>query len=218
MNPSDSRTLVARIRSAIGPNWGLFALVVATVVGFINVARPRNQLHYIIFSGGAESLWRGVTPYGNDFGTGLGWYIYSPSCGLFFYGLFSWMPFGLGLFLYMAVSIPIFLYGLKSFLEACVPSYRDQFHSNSWLQWMPVGNFPEANRRDFNLFWFWASYCVLGCLTADKLELIIVGVTLFNLSLMIRNKHIWLAAFLWAMMTNWKLQPLPLVGLISIVL
>lgn len=207
-----------RLLQKIGPNWGLFVLVIATIVGFINVARPRNQLHYIIFSGGADNLWHGLTPYGNDFGTNLGYYIYSPSCGLFFYGLFSWMPFGLGLFLYMAVSIPIFLYGVKSFLAAYVPSFSEQFSSRRGLQWLPIGNFQLSDRRAFNFFWLAASYCVLGCLTADKLELIIVGVTLFNLSLMVRNKHIWLAAFLWAMMTNWKLQPLPLVGLISIVL
>lgn len=148
--------------------------------------------HYRVFTGAASFLWTGINPYGNDYGTGVGYYFYSPSCGLFLFGLFSWLPEKFGIFLYIALSWSVFVWGSISFAHA----YR---------------------LKDSKIFqWYWlaiAFQMYTGILTS-KVEILMTGMLLLCASWLIEGKRKYTCALLLSMILNWKFQPLPSIGLI----
>lgn len=56
--------------------------------------------HYDLFALSSQKLWRGDNPYGQDFSP-IGRWFYSPSCGLLFFGFFSFFPKLVGMSLYV---------------------------------------------------------------------------------------------------------------------
>lgn len=177
--------------------WGLWIFSISAFISFLGLLQERHWGHYRIFTGAAKSLWEGNSPYFDTFGTNLGFWFYSPSCGLFFFGPFLLLPTQWGIFAYVAISFVTFLAGLLTFLRTVLDLER--------TQWIP--------HRYFNWFWLLISFETMGAILATKLELVIIGLMLFVASWLIQGRMHFLSAVLMAMMINWKFQPLPVFGL-----
>jgi hypothetical protein len=183
-------------------SWGLWIFSLSTLASFIGLFKERHWAHYRIFTGAAEALWQGRSPHYDHFGTHLGYWFYSPSNGMFFYGPFLFFPPQIGILIYMAVSAGVFLLGVLYFTKVMLGLER--------MSWMP--------HRHFNWFWFWISFQTMGAIMATKLELIMIGLMFFIGAWLIERRRLFWSAFLMAMMTNWKFQPLPVLGLLGCVL
>lgn len=179
--------------------WGLIVFAASTLIAFVQLANPKHWAHYQIFTGASRELWKGNSPYFTDFGTNFGEWFYSPSCGLTYYGMFAWLPDIVGIYLYMIASVLIFIFGVRYFIQSV-----DRFLKidSLWLNW----------------FWFWISFEMIAGILAQKLEITMVGIFFFVVGSLIRNKNLTWASFLFAMAINWKFQPIPMFGLITIVL
>ena len=153
--------------------------------------------HYRVFTGAGHALWTGVNPYGTDFGTGIGYYFYSPSCALFFFGPFSFLPEKIGLLLYMLLSWTVFVWGVREFTKEVKPI------------------FPEIEG-----FWLMISPQIFGGILASKLEILMTGILFLCASWLldsVKGNSKWLrSAVGFAMILNWKFQPLPTVGLLAV--
>jgi len=181
--------------------WGLSIFVLDCALGYLAlVFRPAGH-HYAIFSGGARYLWAGMSPYGADLGV-PGIYLYSPSCAMFFFGLFSWLPQRLGQGLYMLASLAVLFAGGHALLGVM----REKLGFE--LQGTPLRH----------LFWLMAGSEVLGAILGAKIEIFMLGVQLYALALLLGGRREWLAGLLFGAMTNWKFQPLPVIGLVSLIL
>lgn len=157
--------------------------------------------HYRIFVGAGRALWAGISPYGTDYGTGVGFWFYSPTCGMFFFGPFALLPEKLGLFVYMALSWTLFVIGAKQFITAL------------------LGNNPQKTSTShlLNFFWLGISPQMFTGILTSKLEISMVGLLFLCASWLLAEKRLPLAAFVLAMLLNWKFQPLPTIGLVLIV-
>lgn len=127
------------------------------------------------------------------------WY-YSPSCALFYYSLFSWMPDSLGEFLYVFSSWLIFIAGLCSLLKVLYPAAKN-----------PITPFPLVN-----IFWFLLASEMIGAILNARLEITMIGVVMWASACIIRNKNIVLPLFLAAMVSVWKFLTLPMLALLSV--
>ncbi len=156
--------------------------------------------HYGIFTSAAKAILEKGDPYGTTFGWGVGPYFYSLTCGLSFFSIFSFLPLFWGLLLYMLTSWLFFLWGLFS-LNATM--FR-KFDFDLWK--MPFRNF----------FWLFLASEMTGGILASKVEVFMLGVLLFALKLLLERKEIF-AGLLLGWITNWKFQPLPIVGLALLV-
>ena len=154
--------------------------------------------HYRVFISAARALASGHEPYGTDFGTGVGDYFYSPACGLYFFRLFAGYPEHVGLFLYMALSIAVFVVGAAWALRV--------FSRAAWGE-----NPPDAIAQ---LFWVAVAPQVYSGILASKVELIMTGILFLAVAWVAERRWLVLSGFLSAMITNWKFQPLPVMGLL----
>lgn len=172
-------------------------------VGCLGVFRVLHQKipgHYRIFTGAAHALWNETSPHGTDFRTGVGYWFYSPSCGMFIFGPFSLLPEKLGLFLYTTFSWVVFVVGAVFFLGA--------------LQKM---SFQKAWKSPaLGLFWIAVLPQMLTALVTSKLEVMTVGLVFLSLAWLGTGQWVGWAAFILAMVLNWKLQVLPLLGLLAV--
>lgn len=188
----------ARTLAALYGGYAIFAL--SSVLGFIHLYRQEASAHYRIFTGAARALWSHTSPHGTTFGTGLGYWFYSPSCGMFFFGPFSVLPEKLGLFLYMGISWVTFVSGAVHFFRVAAPK-----------EVMRVGLSPVLG-----LFFLLVSQQTLVALNASKLEMMMTGVLFFAAADLIRERSPLRSGFLMATILNWKFQPLPTIGLLGL--
>jgi hypothetical protein len=191
-----------KIKSILKNQWGFSLFLLSSLVSFIQLLNPRHWGHYKIFSGAALALWAGQTPFAQDFGSGVGYWFYSLSCGLFYYGPFAALPLGLGVFVYMLSSWVLFLIGVVYFVKVAKSSPHFQVVTQPFDNWI----------------WLWLSFFVMSAILAEKLELTMVGLFFIATAWLIRGRFVGASAFLYGMMINWKFQPLPIVGLIVFVL
>ncbi|MCM2279639.1 MAG: glycosyltransferase 87 family protein [Oligoflexia bacterium] len=182
-------------------NWGFAALTLLSILAGIRLLLQRVPGHYRVFTGAGRALWEGGEAYGTTFGTGVGYFFYSPSCGMFLFGPFSLLPEKIGLGLYMTLSWAVFIIGAISFAR----SYRAR---NTGRDAPLLRPFPSAN-------WFWLAIAgqMVGGILASKLEILMTGILLLSLSWLMRGAREILAAALLALILVWKFQPLPTVGL-----
>lgn len=166
-----------------------------SLVGLVTVLH-RGSLHYRIFVSAGSALWTSQPAYGTDFGTSLGYWFYSPSCGMFFFGPFSRLPETLGLGLFVAISWVAFVYGTSRF----------------WKVVRPDDDLDPL----INWFWFAIAGQVHLAITTSKLELIMTGLLLWAGACLAERRRRWFAAIILAMIANWKFQPLPAIGLVTI--
>src|SRR3954463_67139 len=95
-----------------------------TLFAFRRICIESPGAHYRLFTLAGKALWAGRPAYGSDHGTNIGLWLYSPSCGMFFFAPFSLLPDPAGQFLYMALSIALFAWGAHSLLGAVLPEER----------------------------------------------------------------------------------------------
>lgn len=177
--------------------FGLFAALSA--LALIKLLRQPVPGHYRVFAGAGHAIWNGLDPYGSDFGTGVGYFFYSPICALTVFGPLSALPEKLGLIAYMALSWVVFVWGASAFWRAFAPGL-DEARAHRGLQW----------------FWVAVSPQMFGGILASKLEVLISGMLLLGLAGLKEGgrARTVVACALIATALNWKFQPLPLVGLL----
>ena len=177
------------------PGLGTILFALCSVAGFLKAHLRGPPGHYRIFSGAGRRLWEGLNPYGDDYGMGLGNFLYSPSCGLGIFGPFSFLPEPLGLFLYLAVSWGVFVYGSLVFQKAfCSPTST------------PTDGL-------MNLYWGLIGPLMFSAIAATKLEILMVGILLLASGWLLESRRMGASAGLLALILNWKFQPLPTLGL-----
>lgn len=189
-------TVPASIGALFRRHWGFALFSLASLLSLLILLRQDIPGHYRVFTGAGRALWQLRNPYGADFGTGVGYYFYSPVCGLLFFGPLSFLPEGLGLLLYMALSWATFCWGVLSFGRATAGA-----RPLSPLAW--------------NLFWLIAGSQIWIGILASKVEILMTGLLLIGASWLIEGRRVLLSAALLSMIVNWKFQPLPSLGLIA---
>ncbi|MBS1983758.1 MAG: DUF2029 domain-containing protein [Bdellovibrionales bacterium] len=172
--------------------WGRLFWLLAFVLSFVALLRQPHSGHYDIFSQSARLLWAGQNPHGISYPSGP-WF-YSPACGLFYFGLFAWLPDRWGLALYILSSWAVLTAGLIALFRA----------------------FPlRAHLRE--LFWFLLSSELIGAVLNARVELMMTGCVLLAVAWLVEGQHVGWAACLLAMIVNWKFSPLPIAGLLGVV-
>ena len=193
---------------------GFTVFLLLSLLGIIRVLRQSVPGHYRIFTGAARALWNFESPHGTDFGTGVGYWFYSPSCGLYFFKFFELFPEKLGLSIYSALSIFLLAFGINRFLTVLK---KDDT--------VPV--FKIRSLLIKNTIYLLISPMVLLGVTNSKPEIIMTGILFLGSSLLLQrrnegvekfteNKRIIVASLLLSMILVWKYQPLPSLGLLSL--
>ncbi len=182
------RPKIARLKN----NWGFWFFLLASFCALIKVVTLGQSGHYDIFRDAALMMWKGQIPYGTEYPSG--YFLYSPSCALFFYGAFAWLPYTLGLAAYLLCSWVVLFFGIREFSKAL------DFKSST-----------------SNILYFLLSSEVIGTLLNARIETFICGITLVAGAWILSNRHIFWAYFLLAMLCNFKMQAIPTVGLLLLV-
>lgn len=185
---------------ALRSRWGFFYFTLVSFATFFKLLDPSTRGHYRVFTGAARALWNEKPAYFTDFGwqNGLEWF-YSPACGLTFYLPFSFLPETVGVILNVATMWAVFVWGTSYFLNAVLETRKFDF--------VPLPS--------LNLFWFFIASEMIGAIASEKTEILMVGLCLLSAGFLVRGRK-WWPAFILAMVTNWKFQPLALVGLLAI--
>jgi hypothetical protein len=168
----------------------LFALM--SLVGLVRVMLERPVSgHYRVFTGAARLLQQGRDPYEYDFQS-VGYWFYSPACGLFFYSLFSWMPDLIGLFVYSVASIASIYIGVRYFLQ-------EVGYTEPRFQWaLALISIP-----------------VYQGLVAAKIETIMMALFLICIVGWWRKRYFW-PSLLMGLLLEWKFQVAPMAGLFGL--
>jgi hypothetical protein len=175
--------------------WGLLLLVATAVFGFHRISIEPVSAHYLLFTRAAHALWHRAAAYGTDHGTGIGLWLYSPSCAMFFFGPFSLFPDRVGMLLYMAVSVALFGWGAEAVSKAS-----------------------GAPSRPREIFFALCAAPLLSAIVTTKLEIAMAGLILLSTALLLKKRLPWLAGFLMAIIANWKLLAAPTILLWMIAL
>jgi hypothetical protein len=154
--------------------------------------------HYRLFARTTQALWSGQHAFGTDHGTGVGFWFYSPSCALFFFGPFSLMSEKTGMLLYTVVSLLLFGWGAH------------------WMAKEILGK----NGRATQMFYALCAAPMLSSIVTTKLEIAITGILMASAAALIRGQEkgmVW-AGVGAAFVLNWKFQPGPTILLWFLVL
>ena len=190
---------MTQLKTKLTKNWGLLAFWFMSAFGLFKVMMEHPLSgHYRIFTGAARLLWARQDPYEFDFQS-VGYWFYSQSCGMFFFSWFAFLPPALGLFVYSLFSILIFYWALRRFLRWA--------GSESLIQ--PI--------------YFFSSVAIYQALLAAKVETVMVSVILLSMTLYFSDRErrtlldLGISILLGAIL-EWKFQPAPILGLLSVVL
>jgi hypothetical protein len=179
--------------------WSFYLFLLTSVWGILRLLLADAEPgHYLMFTQAARELWLGIDPHGKDWGTGLGHWFYSPSCGLFYFSLFAYFPWKLGLFLYLSTSVLVFILGVRAFFKAIG-------FSNVSAGFVPT--------PIFHWFWILSIQPILIGILYTKLEILMVGLLFFGAAALLSGRYLGVSAFLLAMTLNWKYLPLPILAL-----
>ena len=178
-------------------NWGFFVFVLGSLVSLAIVAKNPVGSHYQIFVAGARLLLAGQNPFTLEPLGASGWWFYSPSCGLFYFSIFSIFPDRVGQFLFILSAVMLFTWGVQLLVE--------KFESRSFR----------------NIFWLFLSSEMIGAILNTRVELFMVGAVLVSADWLWRSSQsrwkFWGASLLLTMVTVWKLLTLPVLGLLTAV-
>lgn len=180
------------MKKVLREGWGFFYLVLVSAVSFGQLMRTSHSGHYDFFRASALKIWAGENPYAILYPSG--YFLYSPSAALFFYGAVAWLPYWTGLAIYMLASWAVLFWGARRFLRALA-----------------------LNSSDKNLFYFLLSSEVIGTLLNARIEIFILGIVLGAGAWLLQQRREGLAYFLLAMVCNFKMQSFPTVGLLLMV-
>ncbi len=182
-------------------SWGFWIAVISVVATLGVVSTKVVYGHYFSFTMPAIELWAGRDPYAVDFANAHGHFHYSPSCALFFFALFAYLKPIVGLMIYLIAEVCFFTYALARALNAMKKA---------------VGfDIKKAPMR--NLFWLMFSSELVGSILTHKMEITIVGGVFFALALLLEGKKTAWAAIPLGIGMAFNLQPLPIIGLATLV-
>jgi hypothetical protein len=182
-------------------HWAQTIFWITATASFVSLCIRPTGMHYRLFSSPSHYFWTGQDPYGLDFGTGFGTYPYSPSCSMFFFSLFAWLPGRVGQGVYIAFSVAFFTLGLRYFVRVL-----ERQLGWAWSD-SPVKS----------LIWLCIGSEMTGGILAAKIEIFEVGVLFFCCGMLLENRLAVLTAILMAWIANWKFQVLPVAGLVAVV-
>jgi hypothetical protein len=171
--------------------WGEWLAALAIGLSLVRVATEYPPGHYQMFMEASRALWSGGQAYDVPFLGNL--FFFSPACALLFYGPFTLLPEIPGVFLYTALSAGLFIWGAVRF--------GSHFLDRKNMQW----------------FWLLVASQLYSSLAAHKPEVSNMGITLLAAAWLIEGRRLGGAAFFLAMVGNFKLQPLPAVALLALV-
>lgn len=176
-------------------HWGYVYFWIACVVTLIATAWGPSRIHFPVFIEATRKIIQAQPAYGFPYESGYPYaslWLYSPSCALFFFNLFVFLPTILGKLFYLSLSLGVFMSGILVTSQA--------------LQ-------PHNDIRRWNGFWLFLSFEAVGALSAYKIEMLTVGLFFWTLWALIRGKE-WWAALLLTFTVNWKFQGVPVAGLL----
>jgi hypothetical protein len=181
--------------------WGLWVFLTISLASLAKLAWSPVVGHYQIFIGATRALINGESPYFNTFNSPSGTWLYSPSCGLYFFRIFEWMPDRLGQWAFVALSWVVLFWGFWAFFEK-----SKTFEAL------------RANPLAYNLFWLLSANEVIGAIANTRLEIVMVGVLLLSASHMQSlTATNWLSGIAIAKITLWKFVSLPSAALLMLV-
>jgi hypothetical protein len=185
----------------LSTHFGSVLFFLMALAGTIRVMLERPVSgHYRIFTGAARVLLDRMDPYEYDFKS-VGYWFYSPSCGLFFFSLFSWMPDLVGLFLYTVISIFAIHASARLFLN----HFSHDHHSHEWI------------KRRIQWALAFLSIPLYQAVIAAKVETIMMAAVLFSMVRWHRKQYGW-ASLILGLILDWKFQIAPIAGLVGIIL
>ncbi len=171
----------------------MFVFWPLVLLGLWKLTDPRHLGHYAVFTTAARRFWNGQSAYGSDFGGGVGFYFYSPSCAMFLFRPFASLPDQVGAVLYMGLSVLVFVWGAKL-----------------WFARLKV------DRKRFDTFLVLVAPAMYAALLASKVELLMVGMVFCALATA-RSRPV-VAGVVLGILVNWKFQPIPTALLMSLAL
>jgi len=177
------------LRNLFKRNWGFAWLLSTALLSFLQLIFKGHSGHYDIFSLAALNIWAGINPYLAELPSGT--FNHSPAAALVYYSLFAFFPYTFGLALYMLSSIFILIFGLLKI--------KNTFHlsQNSW-----------------NFIFFMMSSELIGNILNARFETLTLGIWLIAASWIVQQRFVFVTYFLLAALCNFKLQSLPLLGLL----
>ncbi len=181
-------------------NWGYYLFVTEIVIGIIWITWLGARGHYFNYTEPSKLLWAMEDPYHRDLPGSPGHFFYSPSCALYFFGLFAFFPSRLGQFLYMTAAIALFLWGLARLLGQL------RMHRS----------FDIFTARYRNLLFLMVGSEAIGAIGAVKIEPLYVGALLLLASYWKERKAFLITICILGFMASWKLHPIAIVGLMLI--
>lgn len=177
----------------VASRWGWWWLGLVALVSLVQLGAKGESGHFLIFSTAARELWAAQNPYLTHYPSGH--FNYSPAAGLFFYGPFSFIPHTWGLVLYMGLSVTVLAVGLVKFFRV--------FQLKRHLE-------------NLFLFLFMLSSELIGNVLNARFETFTLGCWLLVLSFRAKQKLLFWSYFLLAALSNFKLQTIPLAGLLLV--
>lgn len=171
--------------------WGLSYFLLVSFLSWIMALRPAFSGHYDIFSRAALRLWAGENPYGIE--SVSGYWFYSQSCGLFFFGPFAVLPYKVGLGLFLAVSWGVFFTGARRLLRNL-----------------------DMSLATTTAFWGLIGSEMIGSLLNTRIEIVMTGVVLWVTALLLEGRWLGLAGLALAAVCDWKFTTIPVAGLLMV--
>lgn len=172
--------------------------MLAILAGLVFALREETPGHYLTWLDAAQRLWRGEPAYGVSLLTGP--FLYSPSFGAFFYGAFLPLPTRLGLALYLLLISTTWVIGVdrltRTFLRLA-PSSRALQPALTWIWGLQAAA-------------LWIS------VRTHKPELLTFGILFLAISYYLESRSLFLAGLAAGIITQFKPQPLPILGLMLI--
>ncbi len=187
---------LSSLRKIVSQKWGLIFFSIMSLFSLARLLHQTAPGHYRVFTRAALKLWAQQNAYGSDLGTGVGYWFYSPTCGMLFFGPFALLPEPVGLALYMMLSWAMLTWGIKRFLKSLAPF--------------------KISARTENWFWFALTSQMVGAILASKVEIFMVGGLLLSCAWLLEGRRLQAGIFL-SLLLNWKFQPLPSLLLLTLV-
>lgn len=187
------------LRQSWRKEWGKTICYLLSLLGLVALIPRGPGGHYRIFVESYRAFASGLDPYAAWCTGCTAPFLYSPSASLYFYSLFSFLPAKLGEVSYTLLSTGLFLFTLNRFLETLEAELDFAFSKSPFR----------------HLAWLMVASELMGGILATKPEILLVTGALAATRALWLGHYGW-AGLLLAAVCNFKLQGLPLVGLMAV--
>lgn len=183
------------ISRKIKANWGLaYCILTAIVMLVVASFGGRLHRHFPIFFEATRDLFSGVNPYGKAYdNTGIQSYYHYAPFSTFVFRPFTFLPIHWAYFGYMGTSLLVFFSGLTKLARLVSP---------------------KRPRGTLSLFYLILASEVIGSTFGAKIEVVTCGVLFWSMYFLSGGTNVVMSGFLMSIASLWKLQPLPIFGLV----